>query len=181
MNLWLLLQVYLSLQVSFILREMFGPALREKTSLIRNSNDHTLVFFSCSIYFHSKNVSEFYKTKLMHLWPLILIKLQTNRQWRILLWKYLYLVGSAWNAGPHNEKKYVLKVNFMLISGTMKIIQLFYLSFIAINCFTVYRTHFIFKGMPIYDSIWPLRNDNLYILNIAYINKLIYKGILKNF
>lgn len=79
-----------------------------------------------------------------------------------------------------NEKKYDPEVNFIIISGTMKI-QVFHLFHIALSCFTVYRAHLIFKWMPINNSVWSLMNNNLCILNIAYINpSILYKSILKN-
>lgn len=178
MNCWLSLQVYLPLQVGLILREVLGPALREKASLIRNSNDQILVIFSCSIYFYNKNENGFLSlnsTKvnwyICDLWFTWYYR-QIPKEERILLWKYVCSVGCRVNTGLHNEKKYDPEVSFVRISGTMKIIiQLFYLFHIALGCFTVYRTHLIFKGIPINNSIWSLRNSNLCILNIAYINK----------
>lgn len=83
-------------------------------------------------------------------------------------------------ASKDNVKKHDPEVNFMIISGTMKI-QVFHLFHIAFSCFTVYRAHLLFKWMPINNSVWSLMNNNLCILNIAYINHpILHKSTLKN-
>lgn len=111
MNCCLSLQVYLPLQVGLIPREVLGPALRAKSSLIRNSNDQILVIFSCSIYFYNKNENVFLSlnfTKvnwyIRDLWFTSYYR-QIPKEETILLWKYVCSVGSRVNTGLHNEKK----------------------------------------------------------------------------
>lgn len=98
------------------MREVLGPASREKASLIRKSDDQILLIFSCSIYFHNENVILALKiTKLI--WYIFDLWFRSY-SWQIpsgeLCCETIYAHYVVYGTQGHLRKKYDVKlhVNF---------------------------------------------------------------------